>query len=36
MNLDLTSGILIAAAVLLGILYFARRSARQKRSNRKL
>jgi MFS superfamily sulfate permease-like transporter len=36
MNFDLTTGILIGAAVLLGIAYFARRSSRQKRQNRKL
>ena len=36
MNFDLTTGILIGAAVLLGVAYFVRRSARQKRQNRKL
>ena len=36
MEFDMTTGILLGAGVLLGILYFARRSARQKKSNRKL
>lgn len=36
MNLDLTSIILLAAAALLGIVYFMRRSSRLKRANRKL
>ncbi len=36
MNLDLTTIILFAVAVLLGVAYFARRSARLKRQHRKL
>ncbi len=36
MNLDLTTIILFAAALLLGVAYFARRSSRLKRQRRKL
>lgn len=36
MNLDLTTIILFAVAILLGIAYFVRRSARLKRQHRKL
>jgi hypothetical protein len=36
MNLDLVTIVLIAAAVLLGIAYFMRRSSRIKKGHRKL
>jgi hypothetical protein len=36
MNLDLVTIILFAVAILLGIAYFMRRSARLKRQHRKL
>ncbi len=36
MNFDLTTIILFAIAAILGIAYFARRSSRLKRANRKL
>jgi hypothetical protein len=35
MNLDFTSIVLMVAAAALGMIYFARRSNRMKRSNRK-
>ena len=36
MNFDLTTIILFAVAILLGVVYFIRRSARLKRQHRKL
>ena len=36
MDLDLTTIILFAVAILLGVAYFIRRSARLKRQHRKL
>ncbi len=36
MNLDLTTIILFAIAIVLGVAYFLRRSARLKRQHRKL
>jgi hypothetical protein len=36
MNLDVTTIILFAVAILLGVAYFVRRSARLKRQHRKL
>lgn len=36
MNFDITTGVLIGCALLLGIAYFMRRSARIKRQQRKL
>lgn len=36
MNFDLTTGIMIGAAILLGVTYFLRRVSRLKRQQRKL
>lgn len=36
MSFDLTTGVLIAVAIILGIAYFSRRSSRMKRQHREL